>query len=97
MDGFKPFADGDVSMGVGGLTAENGEDRIAIYGNLDLSRDKVGLDFARTMRTLFDDIVRALESDAALPDALPPAPTPPAQNPPEDPLALPTGGLIGGS
>ena len=37
------FADDAASMNVGELTIENGKDRVAVYGQLDLTRDKAGL------------------------------------------------------
>lgn len=75
---LEPFADDAVATAVGGLNVENGRDRVALYGSLDLTRDKAGLDLARRLRALLDDVVGALEADAHLPDALPP-PEPPGQ------------------
>ena len=67
-----PFADGVASVSVGELTVENGTDRIALYGSLDLTRDKQGLAHARALEALLDGAVRLLEADKALPDAVPP-------------------------
>jgi hypothetical protein len=97
MDKFKPFADSEASLAVGDLTVENGQDRIAIYGNLDLARDKVGLESARRLKALFTDIVRVLEAAPDLPDALPPAPTPQKIGADDHGLGLPTGGLLKGA
>jgi len=91
MDEFKPFADDETSFNVADLTIENGTDRLAIYGNIDLARDKTGLEAARTLHKLFAGIVKTLEADPALPAALPPAPKPVAA--PGGDLGLPTGGL----
>lgn len=73
---LKPFADDRAASAIGGLTVENGRDRVALYGSLDLTRDKAGLDHARRLRALLDAVVAALEADAHLPDALPPPEAP---------------------
>ena len=43
MADFAPYADDAASLTIGGLTVENGRDGIALYGNLALTRAKVGL------------------------------------------------------
>ena len=65
---FAPFADDSHASAVGGLNLENGQDRIAIYGNLDLTRDKAGLAHARALKAVLDAVVQALEADPHLPD-----------------------------
>lgn len=72
MTKLKPFADDAASTSVGGLTIENGTDRIALYGSLDLTRDKQGLAHARILATLLDQAIQLLEADTSLPDAVPP-------------------------
>ena len=73
---FAPFADDSHASAIGGLNLENGQDRIAIYGNLDLTRDKAGLERARELKTLLDAVVQALEADPHLPGQAPAAPKP---------------------
>jgi hypothetical protein len=63
-----PFGDDAASDDVGGLTVENGSDRIAVYGQTDLTRDKTGLGKAKEMAAFFQAVVDALEKDAALPE-----------------------------
>ena len=67
-----PFADDAASILIGKLTVENGTDRVALYGTLDLTRDKQGLAHARALKALLDQAVQVLEADKALPDAMPP-------------------------
>ena len=67
-----PFADDAASTTIGELTVENGTDRIALYGSLDLTRDKQGLAHARALKALLDQAVQLLEADKSLPDAVPP-------------------------
>lgn len=72
MPELKPFADDSAAIEVGDLKLENGRDRIACYGSLDLTRDKAGLALARQLQAVLAAVVQALEADAALPDAIPP-------------------------
>ncbi len=72
MPDMKPFADDSAAMEVGDLKLENGRDRIACYGSLDLTRDKAGLALARQLHALMAAVVQALEADTSLPDAIPP-------------------------
>ena len=67
-----PFADNAASLSIGEMTLENGQERIALYGNLDLTRDKQGLQHARALKAVLDQVVRVLEADKALPDRIAP-------------------------
>ncbi|WP_244476455.1 hypothetical protein [Methylobacterium sp. Leaf88] len=64
---FTPFADDAAVQTIGGLSVENGRDRIAIHGSLDLARDARGLERARALAAAFAAIVAALEA-APLPE-----------------------------
>jgi len=64
---MKPFADDDASQAIGGLTVENGTTRIAVYGRLDIGRDKAGLRRAKKLKALIDAMVEALEAVEDLP------------------------------
>ncbi len=75
MKTIKPFANDSESLAIGGsdgLTIENGTDRIAVYGSLDLTRDKAGLEQARALKAVVDGIVQALEGEKDLPDKVAP-------------------------
>ncbi len=67
-----PFADDAASVSIGELTVENGTDRVALYGSLDLTRDKQGLSHAHALKALVDQVVQRLEAEANLPAAVPP-------------------------
>ena len=73
---MRPFADDSAATSVGDLRLENGHDRIAVYGSLDLTRDQAGLALAREMREVLDSVIQALEADKALPASIPPAKRP---------------------
>ena len=67
---MKPFENESESESIGNLTIENRTDRVALYGNVHLTRDKAGLAHARALKDLLDQVVRVLEGDAKLPDKL---------------------------
>ena len=71
-----PFADDSKSASIDSLTIENGRDKIALYGSLDITRDKAGLAIARELAAFLAKVVDTLQADATLPDQLPPAPPP---------------------
>ncbi|HEX8416085.1 MAG TPA: hypothetical protein VF641_00635 [Methylobacterium sp.] len=66
---FTPFADDAAVRTIAGLAIENGRDRIAVHGSLDIGRDRTGLAQARALRDAIAAIVAALEA-ADLPDAV---------------------------
>ena len=79
---MNPFADDSAAASVGDMRLENGRDRIAIYGSLDVTRDKAGLALAQALRAVLDQVVAVLEADPALPAALAPPKRPgTARNP----------------
>lgn len=73
---LRPFADDAAALGIGGLTIENGTDKVAIYGSLDVTRDKPGLADARRLKAVLDEAVRVLEADTHLPDHVAPPEAP---------------------
>ncbi len=66
---FTPFADDASVRSVGGLSIENGRDRIALHGSLDIGLDRRGLERIRALKEAIDAIAAALEA-ADLPDAV---------------------------
>lgn len=65
-----PYQNESEAASLDGLTIENRTTHISVYGNIALTRDKAGLANARQLRDLLNDIVGALESDAALPEQI---------------------------
>lgn len=76
MTQLTPFADDDASASVGKLTIENGTERIALYGSLDITRDQQGLAHARFLLAILQGAVQHLESEKDLPAAVPAAAKP---------------------
>jgi hypothetical protein len=75
MNQIHPFQNEAESLSFGSLTIENRVDRVTIYGNLDITRDKIGLNTARHLKEVLDLVVGALEADSKLPDKIPPPKT----------------------
>lgn len=61
-----PFADDSASVLIGGLTVENGTDKLAFYGSLDITRDQLGLRQARELLALVQATVQVLEGSHPL-------------------------------
>ena len=73
---FQPFSDDSASLSLGEFTIENGTSKVALYGSLDVMRDKNGLRQAKALKAVVDAIVKVLEQDKALPDESGPAEAP---------------------
>ena len=79
---FRPYADEAAALQIGDLTLENHLDRVVLFGSLDLTRDKVGLHHARTLRDLLAVVVVELERPGTeLPEAIKTASTDTVKNP----------------
>lgn len=66
---ISPFKNESECLQIGGLTIENRDDRISIFGSLDITRDKEGLESAKTLKAIIDLTLSELES-ADLPDKI---------------------------
>ena len=67
---FKPYANEADVLRIGDLEIENRVDRVTLTGDVVLTRDKAGLALARELQVLVNDVVKALEADKQLPDAV---------------------------
>lgn len=65
---FKAFENGTESHSIHDLTLENQEDRVNIYGNLQITKDQQGLAAAKALQTYLNDIVKTLEQSSDLPE-----------------------------
>lgn len=79
---FMPFDDHGESVGIAGMTVENGADRIEIYGRLTLDRDRNSLENARALKSVLDAVITRLQSERDLPERAPSGETShPVKNP----------------
>ena len=60
---IEPFANNHQSMQIGELVIENQEDKIIIYGDLDLTLDASGYEQAQQLHALTTKIIKAFEVD----------------------------------
>jgi hypothetical protein len=63
------------------LTVENRLDRISIYGSLDLTKDRHGLESALKLKRIIDASIDALKRDKNLPDQITTVPSESVDNP----------------
>ncbi|HWX01495.1 hypothetical protein [Collimonas sp.] len=80
MSKFVPFADESATLAIGKLNVENRLDRVSLFGDLDLTLDRAGLEHAKTLQALLDNVVAVLESQT-LPDQIAAAPVVKVSNP----------------
>lgn len=53
MKKYEPF-DGNQSISIADLTIENSEDKLVIYGDLEITRDKEGLEKLNKLLSIFE-------------------------------------------
>lgn len=79
---FIPFGPDSQVQTIDQMTVENDPARVSVYGRLDITRDRAGLDNARALAVLLNAVVARLEAEPALPDHAQVAPrTHPMTNP----------------
>ena len=66
---MKVYQNESESEEIGKLTIENRTDRVTIYGSLDVTRDKAGLQAASDLKAVIDSIVAFLGRED-LPDKI---------------------------
>ena len=62
---MKPYANESEVVQIEGLTIENRLDRISIYGEIDITKDKEGLKAAKKLKNIIDAALKVLESEDA--------------------------------
>lgn len=60
---FKPFETENESSSIYDLTLENQVDCVSLYGNLQITKDQVGLKAAKALQQFINDVVIALEKE----------------------------------
>jgi hypothetical protein len=70
---FKAFSAGDSTALSPNLTIESSVDRVSAIGAVDITRDLRGLELARQLQRILQDVIQVLQQDQAagqLPDEL---------------------------
>jgi len=80
-DDFKPYDNESDVIRVGDLAIENRVDRVALMGDVVLTKDKVGLALAKELQALLKNIIQCLEADKQLPDVVELKPAGESENP----------------
>lgn len=70
MPTMTPYSNDAASIQIDELTVENNPDRVAVYGSVQLTKDKIGLKHARELKAIIDAVVTSLEADNHLPDKI---------------------------
>ena len=70
MNHSKPYASEADVLRIGDLEIENRVDRVTLTGDVVLTRDNAGLALARELQAIVEGVVKALEADKELPDAV---------------------------
>lgn len=69
------------SFQIDSLSVENRLDRISIYGSLELTKDRHGLESALKLKRIIDAAIDALKRDKNLPEHIEIKPSDSVQNP----------------
>lgn len=78
---IKPYQNEEESLVIGDLTVENRLDRVSVYGSIELTKDKAGLQQAKALKEIVDAVVTALEQEKRLPEQVQVKPTETVKNP----------------
>lgn len=78
---FKPYANESDVIRIGALEIENRTDRVSLTGDVVLTRDQAGLALARELLALMGQVVKALEAEEKLPEAVDLKPAQVVKNP----------------
>lgn len=77
---FKPFEHGEESSAIYDLTLENQADCVSLYGNLQITKDQVGLKAAKALQSFINEVVMVLEAQS-LPEQIERKPEQEIENP----------------
>lgn len=78
---FMAYENETDSFQIDNLSIENRLDRISIYGSLDLTKDRHGLESALKLKRIIDTSIDALKRDKHLPDKIATFPEESVKNP----------------
>lgn len=79
--GFMAYENETDSFNIGEMTLENRLDRISLYGSLDITKDKEGLEKALKLKRIIDASIDALKREKNLPEHIEIIPVDTVENP----------------
>ena len=79
--GFMAYENEKDAFSIGKMTIENRLDRISIYGDLDITKDKEGLENAFKLKRIIDASIDALKRERNLPEHIEVIKTDTVENP----------------
>ena len=78
---FRPYSNETDVLRIGKLDIENRTDRVTLTGDIVLTKDQAGLALAKELQSLVGSIVKALEAQKQLPEAVALKPARTVKNP----------------
>lgn len=78
---FLPYQNETETYLINDLTVENRLDRISIYGSVDITKDKAGLEHALILKRLLDATIDELKRNRNLPEHIEIKPAESVENP----------------
>ena len=78
---YEAFSERAWLVELGKLCIENNQDRLSLYGSLNIAQDQQGLAQAQALKQLLEQIVQQLHAQADLPEHVEPLPEEEVDNP----------------
>lgn len=78
---YEAFSERAWLVELGKLCIENNQDRLSLYGSLNIAQDQQGLAQAQALKQLLEQIVQQLQAQADLPEHVEPLPEEEVDNP----------------
>jgi len=67
---MEPFESESEVIAIYGLSIENRKDRVSVFGSIDITRDMEGLENAKVLKAILEEIVGFLEKEPGLPEKI---------------------------
>ncbi len=70
VENFKAFSGQPALCSLDGMAIENNQNRVSLYGSLNITQDRQGLALAKQMQALLDHVVNQLQQQHDLPEKI---------------------------
>lgn len=78
---YEAFSERAWLLELGKLCIENNQDRLSLYGSLNITQDQQGLAQAQALKQLLEQVIQQLQAQADLPERVEPLPAEEEDNP----------------